>query len=220
MNDRTAECGLLRRYPTLLWDFDGVIKDSVAVKSDAFEGLFAPFGAAIAARVRAHHEHNGGMSRYEKLPVYLEWAGCEPSASEVQRYAGLFSVAVRQAVIDSPWVPGSREYLSANHEQQRCVLVTGTPQEEIEDILSALGIARWFREVHGAPTGKADAIQATLTHTRCRPEDALFIGDSQADHDAAQSVGVDFLLRRTALNRTLQAQYAGPQCEDFRDCAR
>ena len=85
---------------------------------------------------------------------------------------------------------------------------------------SALGIARWFREVHGAPTAKADAIPATLAHTRCRREDALFIGDSLADHDAAQRTGVDFLLRRTVLNRALQEVYAGPQCEDFRDCAR
>jgi len=220
MIGRTAERGLLRRYPTLLWDFDGVIKDSVGVKSDAFERLFAPFGLALAARVRAHHEQHGGMSRYEKLPVYLEWAGREPSVLEVERYAELFSAAVRQAVIDCPWVPGSREYLSANHEEQRCVLVTGTPQEEIEDILSALGIAGWFREVHGAPTAKADAIRATLAHTRCRREDALFIGDSLADHDAAQRTGVDFLLRRTVLNRALQEVYAGPQCEDFRDCAR
>ena len=146
--------------------------------------------------------------------------GLRSSAFEVQRYAGLFSDAVRQAVIDCPWVPGSHEYLSANHEEQCCVLVTGTPQEEIENILSALGIATWFREVHGAPSAKADAIRATLAHTRCRREDVLFIGDSRADHDAAQRVGVDFLLRRTALNRALQSQFAGPQCEDFRDCAR
>ena len=169
MNGRTAERGLLRRYPTLLWDFDGVIKDSVAVKSDAFEApVRAVRRGARRASARPPRAATGACRATRNCRSTSNGRVASRLRSEVQRYAGLFSAAVRQAVIDSPWVPGSREYLSANHEEQRCVLVTGTPQEEIEDILSALGIAGWFREVHGAPTGKADAIQATLTHTRCR----------------------------------------------------
>ena len=136
---------MLRPYTTLFWDFDGVIKDSVSVKSDAFERLFAPFGAELAARVRLHHESNGGMSRYEKFPLYLRWAGLEASEAEVARYCGLFAAAVRQAVIDSPWVPGAREYLQSNQWRQRFVLVTATPQDEIEDILAALGLASCFQ---------------------------------------------------------------------------
>src|SRR5579863_5414353 len=101
----------LQRYRILFWDFDGVIKESIAVKADAFERLFAPFGAQVASRVRTHHEHHGGLSRYDKLPLYLRWADCAAGADEVQRFAESFSAMVRQAVIDSAWVPGAREYL-------------------------------------------------------------------------------------------------------------
>ena len=132
---------MLRRYTLLFWDFDGVIKDSVAVKTDAFERLFAPFGAEVAARVRAHHESNGGMSRYAKLPLYLRWAGRSGSEAEVSRYCELFSAAVQQAVIDSPWVPGVREYLRANHERQGFVLVTATPQAEMREYRDG----SWYR---------------------------------------------------------------------------
>jgi phosphoglycolate phosphatase-like HAD superfamily hydrolase len=199
----------------LFWDFDGVIKDSLSVKSDAFERLLTPFGAELAARVRRHHERNGGMSRIKKLPLYLEWAGQESTAAEVARYSELFSSEVRQAVINSAWVPGAREYLLANHMRQHFVLVTATPQGEMEDILRTLEIARWFRQVHGAPVAKADAIRSALAPLECRCEDALLIGDSQADYDAATAAGVDFLLRRTSLNRALQRTYTGPQCENF-----
>jgi phosphoglycolate phosphatase-like HAD superfamily hydrolase len=187
------------------------------VKSDAFERLFMPFGVDLSSRVREHHERNGGMTRYDKLPLYLEWACQEASTQEVARYCQLFAVAVRQAVIDSPWVPGVREYLEANHTTQRFVIVTATPQAEIEDILQALGIADWFLEVHGAPTTKVDAIMSVLQRLKCRPQDALVIGDSQSEHKAAVAAGVKFLLRRTALNRDLQLTYDGPQCEDFVD---
>ncbi len=212
-----ADRTLLLRYKILIWDFDGVIKDSVGVKSDAFERLFTPFGAELAARVREHHERNGGMSRYKKLPLYLEWAGREGTAAEVARYSELFSSDVRRAVIDCAWVPGAREYLLANHMLQNFVLVTATPQTEMEDIVRTLGIERWFRQVHGAPVAKADAISSTLALLECCREDALLIGDSQADHDAAMAAGVDFLLRRTSLNRELQRMFAGPQCENFSD---
>jgi phosphoglycolate phosphatase-like HAD superfamily hydrolase len=206
---------ILSRYATLFWDFDGVIKDSVAVKSDAFERLFAPFGMELAARVRLHHEGNGGMSRYEKFPLYLRWAGLEASEAEVSRYCDLFDATVRQAVIDSPWVPGAREYLQDNQRQQRFVLVTATPQAEIEDVLNALRLASCFRQVYGAPTAKSDAIESALARLQSPKSEALFIGDSDSDYAAARAVGVQFLLRRTALNRRLQRQHRGMQCEDF-----
>ena len=57
----------------VFWDFDGVIKDSVEVKAAAFERLFLPYGAEIARRVRQHHEAHGGMSRFDKVPLYLAW---------------------------------------------------------------------------------------------------------------------------------------------------
>ena len=55
----------------IFWDFDGVIKESVEVKSDAFENLFKSFGDEVAKKVRNHHEENGGVSRFDKLPLYV-----------------------------------------------------------------------------------------------------------------------------------------------------
>ena len=40
----------IKKAKTIFWDFDGVIKDSVSVKSDAFEELFLPFGSDVAKK--------------------------------------------------------------------------------------------------------------------------------------------------------------------------
>ena len=205
----------MRDRRVLFWDFDGVLKESVDVKTRAFVRLFESFGADIARRVREHHESNGGMSRFDKLPLYMGWAGIAASDDAVSRYCELFSAAVFRAVIDAPWVPGAREYLEANHSRQHFVIVTGTPQAEIAQILEQLGIADWFCEVHGAPTAKAAAIQSALASLGCRARDAMMIGDSESDLSAAAATNVDFLLRRTPLNSSLQRSYTGPQCEDF-----
>ena len=46
-------------YKLYFWDFDGVIKDSVDVKTQAYFQLFEPFGLDVAERVRQHHEAMG-----------------------------------------------------------------------------------------------------------------------------------------------------------------
>jgi phosphoglycolate phosphatase-like HAD superfamily hydrolase len=194
----------------VFWDFDGVIKDSVEVKSVGFEQLFLPYGQDVADRVRQHHEAHGGVSRYKKMPVYLAWAGETATPANIQLFCDRFSSLVQQAVIDAAWVPGVREYLLARHGAQYFVLVTATPQQEIERILAALEIAHCFREVHGAPVSKTDAISGVIQHLKCPPGQALMVGDSETDLEAADANQVPFLLRRTPLNLSLQARYSGP----------
>ena len=109
---------LIKTAKIIFWDFDGVIKESVSVKSDAFEKLFQPFGTEIAKKVKRHHEKNGGMSRYEKLPIYLDWAGKESSESVVSEYEKEFSDLVINEVINSPWVSGVLEYLKIHANKQ------------------------------------------------------------------------------------------------------
>lgn len=207
----------LRAAPLIFWDFDGVIKDSVEVKTAAFERLFLPYGAEIARRVRQHHEANGGVSRFDKIPLYLAWAGEQASPAQVAAFCERFSQAVLQGVIDAPWVPGVREYLLEHCSKQYFVLVTATPQEEIEQILAALELTHCFREVHGAPTKKASAIGVVLARQKCTPEQALMVGDAETDRQAAQANAVPFLLRRTPLNLSIQASHGGPMFDDLND---
>jgi phosphoglycolate phosphatase-like HAD superfamily hydrolase len=207
----------MRERRVLFWDFDGVIKESVDVKTRAYGNLFAPFGSELATRVRMHHERNGGVSRFEKIPLYMRWARLETTSDAVESYCRAFAASVKDAVIRSSWVPGAREYLLENAARQRFVLLTATPQDEIEDILTAIGIGQYFAEVHGAPTPKSNAIVSVLSRLQCGPERALVIGDSDSDEAAAATAGVDFLLRCTPLNWRLQRMYGGPQCSDFLD---
>jgi phosphoglycolate phosphatase-like HAD superfamily hydrolase len=201
---------MLNSASLIFWDFDGVIKDSVDVKTAAFERLFKPYGEEIVSRVRHHHENHGGVSRFDKIPLYLTWAGEQATAAQVNKFCARFSKSVLQAVIDSPWVPGVREYIREHFLRQYFVLLTATPQDEIEKILAALDLSTCFREVHGAPTKKSDAIRAVMSQLGSAPAKALMIGDAETDLRAAQANSIPFLLRRTPLNQPLQASYSGP----------
>jgi phosphoglycolate phosphatase-like HAD superfamily hydrolase len=181
-----------------------VIKESVEVKSIAFEQLFLPYGLEVARRVRSHHEQNSGVSRFDKLPLYLSWANEPVSEENIEYFCTQFSAMVKQAVISSPWVPGVLEWLQENHKKQKYVLVTATPQNEIEAILEELGIIHFFDEIYGAPTAKTEAIASVLKNIIASPNKILMIGDSLADYEAAMSNNIPFLLRCTPLNISLQ----------------
>lgn len=218
MDQKSSEVELmLHSASSIFWDFDGVIKDTVDIKTAAFERLFLPYGKEIVSRVRQHHESHCGVSRFDKIPLYLAWAGEAASPEQVELFCDRFSKAVLLAVVDAPWVPGVREYLQEHWSKQYFVLVTATPQEEIEQILAALELTHCFREVYGAPTKKSTAISAVLAHQKCAPSRALMIGDAETDRQAAQANFVPFLLRRTPLNLPMQAVDGGPMFDDLND---
>ena len=191
---------------TIFWDFDGVIKESVDVKSDAFEELFLPFDRNVSKKIRLHHEANVGMSRFEKIPLYLEWANQEPITQLVEEYVNKFAVLVKQKVVDSYWVDGVLDYLVKNYEKQIFFLVTATPQEEIKAILSQLKIEEFFKQVVGSPTHKKAALKLLITKHSLYPKKAVMIGDSIIDYEAAKANQVKFILRKTKLNNELQEQ--------------
>jgi phosphoglycolate phosphatase-like HAD superfamily hydrolase len=197
-------------------DFDGVIKDSVEVKSDAFEQLFLSYGKEIAKKIRLHHEGNGGLSRFDKLRLYLSWSGQIPSKQLINDYADTFSSLVKQKVIDSEWVLGVQKYLAESRSSNRnFFLVTATPQKEIEEIVLALNIRKYFKEVIGSPTKKHEAIRVLLDKFNIDSSQAIMIGDYMSDNNAAKINNVEFILRRTSLNMDLQQNLNCQMIDNF-----
>ncbi len=57
---------------TIFFDFDGVIADSLDVKTNAFYRMYEPYGKDIAESVAKHHIANGGMSRFENSAYIIK----------------------------------------------------------------------------------------------------------------------------------------------------
>ena len=57
-------------FNNLIFDFDGVLAESVHIKTHAFYKLYEKYGNEIAEKVVKHHKANGGMSRFDKFPYY------------------------------------------------------------------------------------------------------------------------------------------------------
>ncbi len=207
---------LLKTKAVIFWDFDGVIKDSVSVKTDAFSLLFKPYGPVIQKKVIAYHLENGGVSRFDKIRhFYSQYLNKNISDTELYEICEEFSRLVLQEVINSPWVPGVKKFLLDNPYNQRFIIVTGTPQEEIELILEELKIKQVFSSVYGSPKSKVDIVKEELRNNLIEREKYILIGDSKTDYDAAISNDISFVLRKTEDNKRIQMKSDIYMISDF-----
>lgn len=194
----------LFQTPIVFWDFDGVIKNSVSAKGDAYVELFQSDVEGISSRIMSHHLSNGGVSRFEKIPLYMQWAGIELDPTILQTYLERYSEIVFKRVVESEWIPGVLGALKRGGSSSN-ILVTATPESEIRDILLDLGIYNLFDRVYGAPTEKLFAIEAIMEECPShQARDLIFIGDSPSDYSAARKAGVRFFLRKTESNEHLR----------------
>ncbi|MGK5092510.1 HAD family hydrolase [Deltaproteobacteria bacterium TL4] len=205
----------LAAYQAIFWDFDGVIKESGPVKTSAFRQLFEAYGESVQAQVQAHHEANGGMSRFLKIPIYWEYAGLEVEKEEIEHWCERFSQLVVDNVIQAPWVSGAEAYIRQNYKTQPFFLLTGTPHDEILYILEQINLLHCFRAVYGAPHPKPKSIQAVLQEHNYTASQCLMIGDALVDYHAAEFNQIDFLLRSTSENESLFASITCKRITDF-----
>lgn len=199
----------------VFWDFDGVIKETVDIKAEAFVSLFADRGSEMMKRVKEHHEANGGMSRYQKFSVYLEWCGEIPTEQRIKELSNDFSALVFEGVVNAQWVVGAQEYLVRNPYDQVFILVSATPAEELVRIIARIGFQDIFRSIYGAPVAKRDAIAEALAEMNINKEHAVMIGDATADYNAAVENGIAFVLRRHKSNKASFLSYDGLAIENI-----
>lgn len=188
----------------IFFDFDGVIAESVNVKTEAFRKLYESYGAEISTKVVEHHMANGGMSRFEKFRHYhKEFLGELISEDKVASLANEFSNLVLVGVINAPQVDGSHDFLKNNHENYNCYVITGTPTEEAREIVKARGLASYFKGVYGSPEKKDHWSDFILNQKGYQIEETVFVGDALADYNAAKVFDMTFLLRECEDNKFL-----------------
>jgi len=200
----------------IIFDFDGVIAESVQLKTDAFASLYKKYGDNIVTKVIQHHEANGGMSRFEKIKLYHEsYLNKAITNKENEELANQFSELVVEKVIDSPYVPGVFKYIQKCYEKYNLFISTGTPTIEMKQILKGRGIDQYFTDVFGSPSKKIEHINNIMSTYGMGPDELVFYGDSNTDLEAATIQCVNFVLRLNVYNQKYFHDYTGTSIQNF-----
>ena len=206
---------------TIFFDFDGVLAESVEVKTQAFRKLFLPYGEEIAQNVVNHHLQNGGISRFEKFKIYhQEWLNVQLDNIGMEKITLQFSNFVLEGVVNSTEVKGAFDFLEQNKENFQYYIITGTPTEEMKIILEKRNMDCFFKGVYGSPTKKTEWSEYIIGKEGLDRKSIVFIGDALADYEAAQNSSINFILRETEENLSLFNFFSGQRIKDITELAQ
>lgn len=188
----------------IFFDFDGVIKDSTSVKTEAFRALYAGYGKKVTDGVVKHHTENGGISRFEKIRFYHQvFLGIQLKETELQEWCDRFSELVLRKVIESPYVNGAEKAIEDLSKDHLLFIISGTPQIEMEYIIRQLALNSKFEKVCGSPKRKEKWSKEIIDKYRLNNKEVLFIGDAMTDFEAAEACRLHFVLRTHSENERL-----------------
>lgn len=184
------------RSRVIIFDFDGVIVESNAIKDRAFYDLYLPFGEEAADRALEIHLQHHGKSRFEKFHLMHEIVlGQTIDEAEKRSFGDRFSQICFERICACPFVPGAREFLERFSDRASFSIASATPEVELAQIVAKRALGHHFKHVFGKPTSKPDNLRRILKLESLEPSGALFVGDQISDWEAAHEVGIPFVGR-------------------------
>lgn len=183
-------------WQAIIFDFDGVLVESVDVKGEAFVALYEADGADVQARVRAYHDAHGGVSRFEKIKLFEEeYCGRTANEARVNALADRFSEIVERRVVEADAVAGAMEFLLDYEGAVPLYVASATPQDELRRIVSKRGMDGFFNGVLGSPRKKDVLLADIIAEHGYDAALVLMVGDAITDYNAATVCGTAFLGR-------------------------
>ena len=197
------------KYKNIIFDFDGVLAESVHIKTQAFYKLYEKFGKEIAKQVIKHHEANTGMSRFEKFPYYHKtFLNINLTKKDIEKLCNNFSRLVIDRVVEAKEVSGALYFLKKHQKVIKYWIASATPIDEINKIAKKRGIADYFIRIYGSPNNKKEIVKNILKENNLKHNETVFLGDAMSDFKGAQENNIDFMLRVTKENEGLFIKYS------------
>ena len=110
----------------------------------------------------------------------------------------------------APWVDGAQKFLTRNKKKYTFAVISGTPEDEIREIILRRGMNHFFNSVRGSPKSKVILLGEMMDEYNLKPDEIVFVGDSETDWFAAKETGIPFLWRSVSAEISPPHGYVGP----------
>lgn len=181
----------------ILFDVDGTLVDSNDAHAHAWVQAFAEAGITVAfADVRRCI----GMGGDKLMPIV---SGIQEDTSTGQAIAGR-----RREIFKTGWLPRLHGFRDADRlaaalraRGYTLVAASSAKREELKPLLDLAGVTRHFDGATSSDDAEEskpdpDIVQAALTRAKARPTEAVMIGDTPYDLEAAGRAGVPLIAFR------------------------
>lgn len=188
----------------VVFDFDGVLVDSNAVKRQAYNQIFSDFGPGASSAVEAILRADLEDDRFGIVRAILSALPNPPSEENldhlVAQQAERYNRICEEHAGTCPEVPGASEALSRLARRHSLYVISATPQDPLRRIVGRRGWAAHFREVLGRPATKRENLGRVMQREGIDGRAIVFIGDGRRDLEAAREAGCRFVGVRNRFN--------------------
>lgn len=183
------------KFKVILWDFDGVLMNSNAVRDLGFEKVLQEFKPDQIAALLDFHKVNGGLSRYVKFRYFFEEILQQEVSEEViLEYANRFSVIMKELLVSpSLLINETLQFVKANFNKYPMHIVSGSDGNELRYLCQKMGIDPYFVSIEGSPTPKNHLVADLLERYGYEVTECVLIGDSINDYEAAKVNNIHFM---------------------------
>ncbi len=198
-------------------DFDGVVLDSVDIKTEALRQLFSEYDKDEVEDLIDYHVHAGGVSRYKKFEYfYRNILGRGITKDELKDLGEKFNKLVREKVLQADFIFGILEFIKRHKNDYIILVVSGTPDENIKEVVKDRNLDEYFDGVHGSPPGKSQLLSTLIEKYDIDKSNSIFFGDAITDMEAAKDNDLRFILVKSSHNEDIIHE-CEEMIENFRD---
>jgi phosphoglycolate phosphatase-like HAD superfamily hydrolase len=178
----------------IIFDFDGVILDSIPVKTEAFRKLLTNFPKDKVDKLVEFHLKNAGMSRYKKIEYFFTHIINESITNkDVLKYAEIYSQITKEELAQKKYlIKDSLDFIRENYKNYNMHIASGADEKDLRYICHKLRLEEYFLSINGSPKVKGEIVKDILYQYKYKFDETILIGDSINDAEAATVNGIDF----------------------------
>jgi phosphoglycolate phosphatase-like HAD superfamily hydrolase len=190
----------------IIFDFDGVILDSVPIKTEGFRKLFQNFSTNDINKLVLYHELNGGKSRYVKIKYFFnELLHKDISEQQILEYANKYSEITKEELTNPKYISeDTLSFIRENYKKYEMHIASGADEKDLKYICEKLDLTKYFLSINGSPKIKGEIVKSILLDNNYDTNETVLIGDSVNDFDSAEDNGIDFFAYN---NQSLKSHY-------------
>jgi len=171
----------------VVFDFDGTLVDSNHIKRDAFLGIAQryPSGREIMAQII---DAPGVGTRDKVFAKFAAELGIAPDArgAMVAELVTCYTDRCFRDISRADEIVGARAVLDRLvSEGVRLFVSSATPAGPLKSLVEARGLGTLMEDVFGAPESKGEHVRRIQRATGLSLSEILYVGDSDADSQAA-----------------------------------
>lgn len=180
---------------TIFFDFDGVILNSAELKTECFKHSVGDFNESQINEFLDFHIENMGVSRYKKFDFYIKniLKSRNNRDNLKKNLLARFEECLQKNLYNSNLIYGAKDILEwAKKNNHSCHIISGTPQNDLKEIVKHYKIENYFKTINGTPGNKTFHIRKLSSLFKIELDHSIFVGDAITDFNAAKQFNIKF----------------------------